>query len=39
LVVDVFNTYSFSPRNLAIMQHWEAVHECEDEQDAERLCR
>jgi hypothetical protein len=38
-VVDVFNTYSFSPRNLAIMQHWEAVHECEDERDAECLRR
>lgn len=38
-VEDVFNSYAFTPRNLAIMKHWEAVHECEDERDAERLRR
>ncbi|KAG2746803.1 hypothetical protein P692DRAFT_20738713, partial [Suillus brevipes Sb2] len=36
-VEHLYETYSFSQRSKSIMQHWEAVHECEDERDADRL--
>jgi hypothetical protein len=36
---EVFKSFDFSPRHLAIMEHWEAVHECKDERDADRLCK
>ncbi|KAG1894487.1 uncharacterized protein F5891DRAFT_922037, partial [Suillus fuscotomentosus] len=32
-VIEVFRTYSFSPRSRTVMTNWEAVHECEDERD------
>ncbi|KAG1800749.1 uncharacterized protein HD556DRAFT_1438751 [Suillus plorans] len=38
-IEEVFETYTFTPRSHAIMQHWEAVHECEDEQDTNCLQR
>lgn len=38
-VEEVYAGYEFSARGLSIMKHWEAVHECEDERDAERLRR
>ncbi|KAG1733088.1 hypothetical protein EDD22DRAFT_960256 [Suillus occidentalis] len=34
-----YASFQFSTRGLAIMKHWESVHECEDERDAERLRR
>ena len=34
---DVFQTYSFSDRSLEIIKNWNAIYECEDERDAERL--
>lgn len=33
----VFNSYQFSDHSHSIMLNWEAIHECEDEQDADRL--
>ncbi len=36
-VSGVFRTYSFSERAVRCMSNWEAMHECEDERDAERL--
>ncbi|KAF8426438.1 hypothetical protein L210DRAFT_869166, partial [Boletus edulis BED1] len=33
----VFKSYNFSDASRAIMHNWEAVHECEDERDADRL--
>lgn len=36
--LDVFvQEYSFNPKHLRIMNNWEEIHECVDEQDAERL--
>jgi hypothetical protein len=35
--IEVFRTYVFSPCSRTIMSNWEAVHECEDERDADRL--
>jgi SpoVK/Ycf46/Vps4 family AAA+-type ATPase len=32
-----FKNFTFSPRSREIMDNWEAVHECQDERDAERL--
>ena len=34
---NVFQTYSFSDRTLKIIRNWNAIYECEDERDAERL--
>lgn len=34
---DVFNAYAFSDYSQSIMINWEAIHECEDEWDADRL--
>jgi len=36
---DAYQRHSFSDRHLCIMRNWNAVHECEDERDAERLKR
>ncbi|KAG2750132.1 hypothetical protein P692DRAFT_20734343, partial [Suillus brevipes Sb2] len=36
-IVDAYEKYTFSPRAREIMVNWEAVHECEDERDADRL--
>jgi ATP-dependent exoDNAse (exonuclease V) alpha subunit len=36
-VEDVFQTYQFSSKALTIMKNWDAIHECEDARDAERL--
>lgn len=33
----IFNSYSFSENANKVLQNWDAVHECEDERDAERL--
>ncbi|KAG2337334.1 hypothetical protein BDR05DRAFT_1005149 [Suillus weaverae] len=33
----VYASYNFSAHSLAIMKHWEAVHKCEDERDADWL--
>jgi hypothetical protein len=30
---------SFCPRSLKVMKDWEAIHECEDVHDTERLCK
>ena len=32
-----FEQFHFSTAAQEIMHNWEAIHECEDEQDAERL--
>ena len=32
-----FKNHSFSPRSLYVMKQWDAIHECQDERDAERL--
>lgn len=32
-----YEEYQFSPKSRKIMENWEAIHECEDERDAERL--
>ena len=34
---DVFRTHSFSDQSLKVIKNWNAIHECEDERDAERL--
>jgi hypothetical protein len=35
--IDAFTSYNFSPKSLEIISNGEAVHECEDTHDAERL--
>jgi len=35
----VFHSYAFSHTARQILLNWEAVHECEDERDAERLAK
>ncbi|KAG1780884.1 hypothetical protein EV702DRAFT_1193713 [Suillus placidus] len=35
--VDVFNRYSLLPASRHVMNNWEAVHECEDERDTDRM--
>ncbi|KAL0057233.1 hypothetical protein AAF712_016133 [Marasmius tenuissimus] len=34
---DQFDCYNFDARSLRVMGNWEAVHECEDEWEAERI--
>lgn len=34
---NVFDTYNFSDQAQKILLNWKAIHECEDERDAERL--
>ena len=34
---DVFDSETFSPRHTQILDNWEAIHECQDERDAERM--
>jgi len=34
---NVFHTYPFSDQNMKIIKNWNAIYECEDERDAERL--
>ena len=36
-VNETFKQFNFSTRAQEIMHNWEAIHECEGEQDAERL--
>ncbi|KAG2738317.1 hypothetical protein P692DRAFT_20758941, partial [Suillus brevipes Sb2] len=38
-VEEVFSVFKFSDRANTIMKNWEAVHECEDQRDAERLLK
>lgn len=35
--LSLFTETSFSSSSLEIMKNWEAIHECEDERDAERI--
>jgi len=35
--MDVFNSSEFSPAHLQILNNWEAIHECQDERDMERM--
>ena len=35
--MEVFNSGEFSHRHLQILDNWEAIHECQDERDAERM--
>jgi hypothetical protein len=32
-----FHSFTFNDRSTEIMKNWEAIHECQDERDAERL--
>ena len=34
---DTYNNFTFSSRSKYVMKNWEDAHECEDQQDAERL--
>lgn len=34
---DIFESAQFSDRHLEILRNWEAIHECQDERDAERM--
>jgi len=34
---DTFESSEFSPKHLQILDNWEAIHECQDERDAERI--
>jgi Helitron helicase-like domain at N-terminus/PIF1-like helicase len=36
---EVCESFEFSEFSKRIMKNWEDVHECEDERDAERICR
>ena len=36
-VEQTYKNFKFSPRSHFVMNNWEAVHECQDERDAERL--
>lgn len=36
-VEEVFKHFTFGDRHLRIIENWEAVYECQDERDAERL--
>ena len=38
-VTTAYNSTEFSSRHLEIMENWEAIHECQDERDAERMRR
>ena len=38
-VQSTFNDFSFSEKSKLIMKNWEAIYECEDERDADRLCK
>ena len=38
-VDDVFEDARFTDRHLQILNNWEAIHECQDERDAERMRR
>jgi hypothetical protein len=35
----VFQNFQFSPKGQQTMKNWDAIHECEDARDAERLCK
>ena len=34
---NIFDTVQFTDRHLEILNNWEAIHECQDERDAERI--
>jgi hypothetical protein len=36
-VDEIFNSGGFSPRHSQILDNWEAIHECQDERDADRM--
>lgn len=36
---EIYESFTFLARAKMVMHHWEAVHECEDEHDADRLRR
>jgi hypothetical protein len=36
-VDDVFESVRFADRHLQILSNWEAIHECQDERDADRM--
>jgi len=36
-VVDLFDSLDLSPRSRNVIRNWDAIHECEDQRDAERL--
>ncbi|KAF6743597.1 hypothetical protein DFP72DRAFT_827521 [Ephemerocybe angulata] len=36
-IESVYDGFQFTERQNAIMQNWEAIYECEDERDADRL--
>jgi hypothetical protein len=36
-VDQVFETFQFTSRSKEIIKNWDAIHECEDARDAERL--
>src|SRR5260370_5194980 len=36
---DIFDTKIFSLLSINVMQNWEAVHECEDAREKERICK
>ena len=36
-VDDIFEGMQFTERHLQILNNWEAIHECQDERDAERM--
>lgn len=36
-IVSTFDQAKFSNKSLAVMKNWEAIHECEDQREAERL--
>jgi hypothetical protein len=38
-VSEAYEKYTFSTHSHQVMSNWEAIHECEDEQDANQLCR
>ena len=37
LIESTFNDFAFSEKSKLIMKNWEAIYECEDERDADRL--
>lgn len=36
-IEQAYDSFQFSKRSLYVMNNWEAIHECQDERDAERM--
>jgi len=36
---DLFHSFKFDSRSIEIIHNWEVINECEDECDAERICK